>query len=248
MANKYLKALEYPGVDSINIKDETTFRRIVVWLERNKIKQAGSETVNALSNLKSNEWRKAYEKYRLFLGCPNTLTTDEECLNWLAGYAIHEQYSQKKNVYNKHAVQEDVKPLKNVPNVTTENPLDKLDFQSNEFMEGINKIAKMLYITPHPDPTITLKAVRHIITERFTSVALQNPEKFIVKGTPFPLHDADLGIDLGDPVLKHAAKILRMLYIQDLRNLQTRANELIVKAQNVTANPKTDTKLGKVGF
>lgn len=53
---------------------------------------------------------------------------------------------------------------------------------------------------------------------------------------------------MGDPVLKHAAKILRMLYIQDLRNLQTKANEMIVKAQNVTANPKTDTKLGKVGF
>lgn len=41
--------------------------------------------------------------------------------------------------------------------------------------------------------------------------------------------------------------MLRILYIQDLRDLQTRANELIVAVQNVTANPKTDTKLGKVG-
>lgn len=38
-----------------------------------------------------------------------------------------------------------------------------------------------------------------------------------------------------------------MLYIQDLRELQTKANELIVACQSLTANPKTDTKLGKVG-
>lgn len=48
-------------------------------------------------------------------------------------------------------------------------------------MEGINKLAKMLNITPHPDPTITLKAVRHMITERFTETALKNPEQFIIK-------------------------------------------------------------------
>jgi RLL motif-containing protein 1 len=69
----------------------------------------------------------------------------------------------------------------------------------------------------------------------------------MLKGTPFPFQDADLGFDLNDPVLNQAAKVLRILYIQDLRDLQTRANELIVAVQNVTANPKTDTKLGKVG-
>lgn len=57
----------------------------------------------------------------------------------------------------------------------------------------------------------------------------------------------DLGFDLNDSVLNQAAKILRLLYIHDLRNLQTKANELIVAVQTVTANPKTDTKLGKVG-
>lgn len=56
------------------------------------------------------------------------------------------------------------------------------------------------------------------------------------------------GMDLGDPVLNQAAKILRLLHIQNIRQLQTQINELIVAAQNITANPKTDTKLGKVGI
>lgn len=69
----------------------------------------------------------------------------------------------------------------------------------------------------------------------------------LLQGKPFPLQETDPGFDTGDYVLNHAAKILRLLYIHDLRDLQTRINECIVAVQSVTANPKTDTKLGKVG-
>lgn len=55
------------------------------------------------------------------------------------------------------------------------------------------------------------------------------------------------GLDFNDPVLNQATKMLRLLHIQNLRQLQTQINELIVAVQSVTANPKTDTKLGKVG-
>lgn len=48
--------------------------------------------------------------------------------------------------------------------------------------------------------------------------------------------------------LDEAAKILRLLQIHSLRRLQTTINETIVAVQEITANPKTDTKLGKVGF
>ena len=47
--------------------------------------------------------------------------------------------------------------------------------------------------------------------------------------------------------MNEAAKILRLLHIQDLRRLQTMINECIVAIQSITANPKTDTRLGKVG-
>jgi len=47
---------------------------------------------------------------------------------------------------------------------------------------------------------------------------------------------------------QEAAKILRLLHIRELRELQTLANEAIIAVQKLTANPKTDTKLGKVGI
>jgi RLL motif-containing protein 1 len=50
-----------------------------------------------------------------------------------------------------------------------------------------------------------------------------------------------------DYITTEAAKILRLLHIRELRELQNSANEAIVAVQGVTANPKTDTKLGKVG-
>jgi len=51
-----------------------------------------------------------------------------------------------------------------------------------------------------------------------------------------------------DFMTQEAAKILRLLHIRELRELQTLANEAIIAVQSLTANPKTDTKLGKVGI
>ena len=52
---------------------------------------------------------------------------------------------------------------------------------------------------------------------------------------------------LKDKILNEAAKILRLIHIKELRDLQTKINETIVSIQTLTANPKTDSSLGKVG-
>ncbi|KAL4447482.1 hypothetical protein ABPG75_004701 [Micractinium tetrahymenae] len=56
-----------------------------------------------------------------------------------------------------------------------------------------------------------------------------------------------LGFSTGDAGADLASTILRMLYIKDLRALQTLVDSAIVQVQEYTANPRTDASLGKVG-
>nr|CAI5860929.1 unnamed protein product [Callosobruchus analis] len=245
MSKRILSALNYPQAESLNLSDEATFRRIIAWLEVNIIRQAPNVIANNLKNITARDWEEIYNRYKDSLGCP-ALGSKLEELQWILGYTAQVETNANRNVYQKHAV-ENIKS-KNVPDVVAENPLDKLNFRSEEFTNGVNQLAKILNTVPHPDPLVTLRAVRKVIVKRMAPDCVEHPEKYIVKGTPFPFEDHALGFDLKDPVLNRAAKILRMIYIQDLRELQTRANELIVAVQNITANPKTDTKLGKVGY
>ncbi|XP_066262709.1 RNA transcription, translation and transport factor protein isoform X1 [Euwallacea similis] len=245
MSKRLLTALEYPNADSTDLNEEKTLREVVLWLETNKLKSGSQQVTNGLKNSSSNDWNNYFDQYKDSLGCP-MLGSQVEELQWLLGKAI--QMETTKNTecaYLKHAV-ENIKTA-NIPSVVAENPLDKLDFRSTEFTERINQLAKTLKISPYPDPLVTLRAVRKVICTRLTAECVEDPSKVILEGIPFPFQDVDLGFNLNDPVLNQAAKVLRMLYIHNLRDLQTKANELIVGVQNVTANPKTDTKLGQVG-
>jgi RLL motif-containing protein 1 len=58
---------------------------------------------------------------------------------------------------------------------------------------------------------------------------------------------SDLTAAGSSPGLVQALKVLRLLHVQDLREIQDRVNGAIESIQQLTANPKTDTRLGKVG-
>lgn len=61
------------------------------------------------------------------------------------------------------------------------------------------------------------------------------------------LETLPLGFSTSDSELDRLAKVLRVLHVRELRKLQNRINSAIAAMQEVTANPKTDSKLGKVG-
>ncbi|RZC40914.1 UPF0568 protein, partial [Asbolus verrucosus] len=148
MVKRLLSALNYPQCDSVNINDENTFRKIVIWLEQNKIKKANANLQNGLKNISSNDWPNSYRKYKEELGCPN-LQTQQEQLQWLLGYAV--QNETHSNI------------------------------QSKDFADGISNVAKLLNITPHPNPLVTLKAVTKLVTTRLSPQAQANPSEFILK-------------------------------------------------------------------
>lgn len=119
---------------------------------------------------------------------------------------------------------------------------------SDGFKTGISSIAKLLKIPKHPDHLVTLEACSKLVCNKLSSGGIkQSNNAAVVKGKPLTAMTMESGFNMGDVMLDNAAKGLSLLYIQDLRNLQTKINETIVAVQSLTANPKTDTKLGKVG-
>jgi RLL motif containing protein 1 len=92
---------------------------------------------------------------------------------------------------------------------------------------------------------ITLAAVSRVIKDNLNKEALKVP---VIEGKPFPIFDGQ-GMNQQDADVEQAARILRLLQIQSIREMQTIINETIVECQDlITTAPKTDTKLGKVGF
>uniref|UniRef100_A0A1B0D2S4 Carnitine deficiency associated protein n=1 Tax=Phlebotomus papatasi TaxID=29031 RepID=A0A1B0D2S4_PHLPP len=239
-----LCALDHPTPETVNCDDPKQFRSTILWLEDQKIRHYKIEDRAELRKIDSTEWEAAYTKYKIDLKVPTGLRTPIEELAWIMGYAIRLEYFDNVEKYkgvNADLVLEEAKPK--APSIKSTNPFDKLDFTSKEFEAGVRTLAKRLQIPYHPDTVITLKAVARLIQNHLSNDAQKEP---LLDNAPFPLENTH-GVGYQDQDLEQAARILRLLQIQSVRHLQTAINETIVAVQNLTADPRTDTKLGKVG-
>ena len=98
-----------------------------------------------------------------------------------------------------------------------------------------------------PEDTLameTLQAARALVAASLTPEAVSKKGARVQKFDPKTF---SLGFSTGDKQVDKAATVLRLLYIDDLRTLQTQVNDIVATLQDFTANPKTDSKLGKVG-
>ncbi|CAM9399165.1 unnamed protein product [Choristocarpus tenellus] len=64
---------------------------------------------------------------------------------------------------------------------------------------------------------------------------------------PPTLSDFTSGVSTGDDTCDRVAIVLRMLHISDLRRVQHEVNSILLSTQDITANPRTNSNLGKVG-
>lgn len=248
MSKRKLLALEYHGAETFNIYSQTDYRTLVMWLEDQKIRHYPIEDRASLRNIGDPHWEEAFHKYLDDLECLAPRNDPKSVLDWLLGLAAKLEYSDDPEKYQNATAENMKRNMQNAPRIVHANPLDNLNFESQEFKDGVKSVARLLKVTPHPDHLVTLQAVNEVIKENYSKQAInkhQSTKK--QEGKPYALKESPLGFKTGDPVLDHAAKILRLLYIRDLRDLQTKINETIVGIQKITANPKTDTRLGKVG-
>lgn len=241
-----LLALEYHSPDQFNIKDEKCIRAMVTWLEDQKIRHYKISDRDALRDTDNPAWPKAFEQYLSELGCLHDIQDTPAVMDWLLGYAVRLEYGDNQEKY-KMASSEAVKKLKADGKGQSANPLDNLDFSDPHFKAGIASLAMMLQVPPHPDHLEQLKAICILVKEKFSKEGLAKGDFSGNVKDNIPIDKTELGFDAGDYILNDAAKVLRLLHIKELRELQTNINSIIVGVQAITADPKTDTRLGKVG-
>lgn len=247
MFKRKLTALLHPNPDNFNINDESSVRQLVVWVEDHKIRHYKIEQRKPLKEVQEPGWPNVFKKYLSDLKCPFQPQSVPSVIDWLLSLAVQLEFSDGAAKYNTMTAEHVRSQRSAAPQVVNTNPLDGLDFTSPEFRDGVNKLAETLGIPVHPDHLVTLQAVSHLVRTRLSQEAIASPGEHIHQGMAYPIFSTDLGFEMGDKRLNNAGKVLRLLYIQDLRKLQTSINECIVASQTVTANPKTDSRLGKVG-
>ncbi|KAK3609276.1 hypothetical protein CHS0354_001876 [Potamilus streckersoni] len=247
MFRRKLLALGYPQPDSFNTQDENQFRSIIVWLEDQKIRHYKIEERASLRSISSPDWVKALHSYLMDLECPYQQSEKNCVIEWLLAYAVRLEYGDNvdkyKGVTAETLTQAVTKPA---PGVSS-NPLDNLNFDDPDFKAGIASLSVLLQIPPHQDHVEMLKAICLLVKNKLSKEAIEQVSKDTGKVEHIALDQMELGFDTGDYIINEAAKVLRLIHLHDLRELQTTINQAIVGVQNVTANPKTDSRLGKVG-
>ncbi|XP_059060165.1 RNA transcription, translation and transport factor protein [Achroia grisella] len=217
-----LIALGHPNPEGFNCEDERDYRSAVMWLEDQKIRHYKIEERDNLRNISADNWTEAYYTYQRDLLSPFISGHPNEQLNWLLSYAVRLEYADNVDKYRNAEAEQ---PKQATPNVVSTNPLDNLDFSSPAFKAGIERVSALAGVGPHPDPKFRLAAIAKIL-----------------KNSPHP----DVPKTEAN-IIQKPADVFKLLFVQDLRDLQTKINEALVAVQSVTADPRTDTKLGRVG-
>ena len=270
-----LKALGYHSPDNVDVKDEEQLKALVVWLEDQKIRHYKIEDRAPLREKNGKEWMDAFRTYLKDLECP-FLECDASAVlsacEWTVGLAVKYEFEEECESYPelKAGLREDTVSSRGPSNAAGESKSVPSSFSIDpgdaDLVEGCSVLGRLLHITPHPDVGVTLEAVRLLVEERLAVIDQQETTEVqasssakeeepssekklsnVKKKADIEIAAKDCGFNLRDPTLNEAAKTLRVLHVRELRTLQTQINELVVTVQAMTADPKADHTLGKVG-
>lgn len=244
-----LIALQYPQAGKFDANDNQSFKHIILWIEDQKIRHYKIDGRSGLRNLQEPGWTKNFDTYLKEVMCPFPSKDKMSVLDWLLGLAVRLEFGDNVEQYAKVTGQAVQAKRKQASAPIPEMAIQNISANDPSFKKGVESIAKSLQIPLHEDYLITLKAIKILVEERLTPDAIEKakhkkPQKGVSR---IPVADNELGFDTKDPIVNEAAKALRLLHINELRELQNKINEAIVSVQTITANPKTDQRLGKVG-
>ncbi|KAL3074442.1 hypothetical protein niasHS_015272 [Heterodera schachtii] len=118
---------------------------------------------------------------------------------------------------------------------------------ASEVAQTVRELATLFGIAAHPNPLVMLRAIEKRVVDIKKALnggdgAPKNPLnvvplELLATGTP----------PSGSRSFDNALRVLRLLHTARMRELQTRINATIVEVQKVTANPRADLSLGRIG-
>ena len=265
-----LRALGYPaaaaGGGSLATQPEgravgrAELATLAAWLEDVKIRALPVAARGALREGASGggggeAWERALGAYLKELQCPYEASlafgddTGRYVLaSWLLGTAVAYEYADGAKKFNASAA----RPAEADAAAAAARDGGFTDLQSGETREAALALAVVLGVKHAPDAPLLgvlescAKAAERLASSGGGSNA-GSAENGAAGGDADPLSSLPLGFETGDLAVDRAATALRCLFINDLRSLQTAVDRLLVSVQEHTANPKTDTKRGKVG-
>lgn len=122
------------------------------------------------------------------------------------------------------------------------------DLMSRKTLESLRFALDALQVDSSNISSEALEKARAVLeTQILPTVTAQEHDTARAVSSSTALAQFPLGFTTGDEKVDMAARILRMLYIKDLRTLQTSIDDAIVAVQSLTADPKTDAAIGRIG-
>lgn len=235
------------------VTDEPSRRRLVSWLEDQVIRHLPIEERTGLRDVDSSNFIQFVQEYLISIECPYKWIEKEEiiCLDWLINFALRLQYEDRKVEKNEHETSSSsvdgvndhiVSPSDDHIPLST---FSSLDWSSYDVTQAVDKLAQSLNIACHPDRKVTLEAVLRLIVKKKQCQSMSKKQEVkLMKGPGYSLNTAKLTTKSGESnELATAEKVLRLVHLNQLRSLQNVVNDLIVLAQAITAEPKTDASL-----
>ncbi|KAI7690513.1 hypothetical protein SSS_07630 [Sarcoptes scabiei] len=252
MFERKLLALNYP-TPSINLDD--ALRNLVYWLECIKIRFYPPEKRDTLRPDQA-DWNEYFQKYLNEMNFGG-LKENRCVIDWLINLALR---FESEDVRNQMRISKE--EINNMVNIDcNSNDFAHIDVNSIEFLSELQQLAELLNIPYYEEePLETLRAITILLCKLRKSSQQkqmeitdeenknQNKKQKILYRIDEQILNQPFKRNLRlDPILNRCANVLRLMYVNNLRDLQTDINEVIVKLQSITANPKTDSSLGKVG-
>lgn len=219
---RMLSALEYPF--ELEVSDPSSLARLVSWVEDRKVRQWEIADRGVL-RVADSSWDGAFGRYLRDLECPVAWPKDPlDCLGFLLRQAVECEFEDDEE-----------RAASDAERACNERDDEALCAEEARALCDAVGLDRSRY-KDADEVLLALQAAAAKVRDD------DSPEEQPLADDRYPL-----GFTTGDRRSDDIARSLRLIYLLDLRRLQDAINDILIKAQNFVANPKTNSNLGKVG-